>query len=111
MIVIAIEDFDIDSSVGHPAGELTELTGLRLVETLDEDLVYRDDFDAGRFERRASSFAVFEEKVRDSASAVGGMDDPRAAAFDADASASEGVAHVGQRTGMIFEGDGEIVHS
>lgn len=111
MIVIAVKDLDIDARIGHTAGQLAELTRLGLIESLDENVVHGEYSDACRFERVARGVAVLKQKVRDAASVVGGMDDPRAAAFDAHAGAAEGVAHFGECAGTIIKRDGEILHS
>jgi hypothetical protein len=50
VIVVAVENFGVDAGVGHAAGELAQLSGLGLIEALDQDVIDRVDFDASDFE-------------------------------------------------------------
>ena len=47
MIVIAVEDFDVDSSLGHPAAEQTELPRHSLPQSLHHNLPLGEHRDAG----------------------------------------------------------------
>jgi hypothetical protein len=89
--VIAIKHFDVDASLGHPAGEFTELTRFGLVEPLDENFALVQYLDASCFQRASGRSAIVEEEVCGSLT----FDDPGAAAFDAYSGAAENVSHVG----------------
>ena len=74
IFVIAVENFDVHSSFGHPAGELAELARFGLMQLLDEDFALVQYFDAGRFQHTSGGSFVFEEKVCDALA----VDDPAA---------------------------------
>jgi hypothetical protein len=38
VVVVAVEDFDVDSCSSHPACEFAELTGFGLVQFLNKDV-------------------------------------------------------------------------
>lgn len=76
VVVVAVEDFDVDAGLGHPARELAELTGLGLVQPLHQGLPFGEHADAGRFERPARGGSVREQEVGD----AGAVDDEGAAA-------------------------------
>jgi hypothetical protein len=102
VIVIAVEHFDIHTRVGHPASQLSQLSGDGLFQALDDDLALSDDADAGGLQRSSGGRTIVKEKVGHADAA----DDPRSASLDADASLAEGFAHVGQGAGAIREFDG-----
>ena len=65
MVVVAIQDFDVDSSVGHQPGERTELTWDSLLQTQDEHISFLNDANTLRFESAACRRAVLEQKMGD----------------------------------------------
>ena len=106
MIVVAVNHFDVDASLGHTARDFSELTGLSLVQPLDQHFAHFQNADAGRVERLARGFAVVKQEVADALAA----DDEGAATLDADPGASQCFAHFGQRAGPIRKGDRQIGH-
>ena len=106
MIVIAVLHLDIHPRLGHPSGDLTELTGLALAQALDEDIPHGNDADACGCEDLARLLAVLEEKVCDSHAA--GEED--SATFDAHPGPAQGLAHVGERARPVLQLDGQILH-
>ena len=99
MIVVAVGNLDVDACLGHPARDFSQLTGLPLIQTLDEHVAHCQYPDASRFERPASSLAIFKEKMRCSLT----IDNPRAAALNAHSGAAEGIPHVGEGAGAVIE--------
>ncbi len=83
MVVIAVENLDVDASVGHPAADLAELAGFVLPETLDEHLTYGEHAKAGGDEGVPRRGPVGHKEVGRAAA----VDDPGAATLDADARA------------------------
>jgi hypothetical protein len=74
---------------------------------LGEDFALLQYPDAGRFEGAAGGFSVVKQKMgytlaRDR---EGAMHGEGPAALDADAGATEGVAHVGEGSGPVFQCD------
>ncbi len=104
--MIAVKHLDVDTAVREAAAQFAELAGLVLFEALHEDVAHGEDADAGGFEYRARGGAVGDEEVSGAAT----VDDPGAAAFDADAAAAEGFAHEREGAGAVFEGEGEVLH-
>ena len=65
MVVVAIQDFDVDSSVGHQPGERTELTWDSLLQAQAEHISFLNDANTLRFESAACRRAVLEQKMGD----------------------------------------------
>src|SRR6185436_19169532 len=63
VLMIAIDDFDIDSRFGHAARDLAQLSGFILVQSLHENLSLIQDTNAGRFECLAGSGSIDEEEM------------------------------------------------
>ena len=85
--------------------EFAKLTRHGLLQALDDDLTIGDNTDAGRFEGSPRR-AIVEEKLRH----ADAVDDPRTAAFNADAGAARRFAHLGEGAGAVGEFDGEVGH-
>jgi hypothetical protein len=58
--MVAIEDFNIDARLGHPARELPKLTGFGLIQPLYKDLPFVEDADPSGFECFASSDSILK---------------------------------------------------
>jgi hypothetical protein len=106
MVMIAVEDFDVDACLGHPAREQTELAGDVLLQALNENLSFRKHADSGRFESRFSGGSVREKEMGD-ASAI---DNPGATSLDAHAGMAQRLTHFGQSPWAVFEGDCQVFH-
>lgn len=101
IVMVAVQDFDVDASLGHPAREQTELTGHVLLQSLSEHLSFREDLDARRFQRLAGGGSVREEKMGDALTAH----DPSPSAFDAHSRAAQSLSHVGESARPVFQGN------
>jgi len=102
MIVIAVLHANVFPGVGHATREETELAGLRLIESLNHDVILFDDANASVFECASRGGGIGEEKMRDAV--------PHAAAFDADAGAAEHFTYFRERAGTIVELNAEVFH-
>jgi len=101
MIMIAVEDLDVDAILGHPAGQLPELSRDGLVEALRDDLSHTRDADARRFKGVPCGVAIFEQEVGYSLT----LDDERSTALHAHAPASQRLTHLRQRARPVVQGD------
>ena len=81
MIMIAVQDLDVDTRLGHSSRELAELSRAILAQSLDDDAAFRYHANACGLERTPRRGAVGDEEVCDSLA----VDDPRTAALDAHA--------------------------
>ena len=99
MIVIAVKDLDVDSCFGHQSSDLSELAWFPLVQTLNEHFPFSENADAGGLQRRAGGCSIIEEEVGNALT----VDYKGAAALYANARASQRFAHLGQRTGSVFQ--------
>lgn len=77
-----------------------------LLQSLNDDFPFRQNLDAGRFERAAGGRSVREKEMRGAFAAH----DPGAAAFDADTGTAQDFAHFGERAGPVIQSDREILH-
>jgi hypothetical protein len=123
VIVVAVEGLDVDSGVGHAAGEFAELAGLVLTEAEDDDVALGENADAGGLEGAAGEVSVMEEKVGDAgggsragsgsngktgsntnngANTNSGAGEPGAAAFDAGSGTAESFTQFGEGAGAVF---------
>jgi hypothetical protein len=131
VIVVAVEGLDVDSGVGHAAGEFAELAGLVLAEAEGDDVALGEDADAGGLEGAAGEVSVMEEKVGDGGGGTGagsggngrtgsngntnsktntntktngdsGAGEPGAAAFDAGSGTAESFTQFGEGAGAVF---------
>ena len=107
MIVVAVHHLDVDSSLSHPPRNLTELARLILLQALHDHLSIGHDAYAGLLERFPRCDSVRKEEVRDTRPVV----NENPSAFDADASASKGLAQPRQGAGPVFELNRQISHS
>ena len=101
MGMVAVQNLDVDASLCHPAREPTELTGHVLLQPLNEHVPFREDLDARRFQRLAGGGSVREEEMSDPFAAY----DPGPSAFDAHPGAAQGLSHIGESAGSVFQGD------
>ena len=106
MVMVAVQDFDVDASLGHSAREQPELTGHVLLQPLNEHFLFGEDLDASRFQRPAGGSSVRKEEMSHALAAH----DPSPSAFDADSSAAQSLSHIGESAGAVFQGDGQILH-
>ncbi len=104
MIVVAVKHFDVDTSVGHPSGELTQLARHCLLESLDDHVALGDHANAGFLERRTRNATVGKEEMGDSAT----IDDPRPTTFDAHARTTQRFTHFSKGARSILELNCEI---
>src|SRR5881296_475477 len=58
MVMVGVQNLDVDPGLGHPAREQSELTGHVLLQSLYEYVPFREDLDAGRFQRPAGGGSV-----------------------------------------------------
>ena len=103
MIVIAVLHANVLPGIRHAAREEAELTRLRLIESLDHDVILFDDPNAGVFEGASRGRRVGEEEMCDAV--------PHAPAFDAHTGAAEGFTHIRKRARTIVELNAEIFHA
>src|SRR5688500_20225812 len=61
--MVAVQHLDIDSRLGHPAGEQAELPGHVLLQPLDQDLSLRQHLDPGRLESPAGGGAIGKQEM------------------------------------------------
>jgi hypothetical protein len=106
MIVVAVEDFDIDAGIGHPARQLPQLAWHSLLQTLDDHLSHSQHPDTNGLECLAGRSAVSEEEMGGTASPC----DPCAATLDADTGATQCFAHVGEGAGMVVQDYRYVLH-
>jgi hypothetical protein len=98
VFVVTVQNLNIDACLGHAACEFTELTGFILPQALDEDFALVNYPDTGRFQGAAGCRSVVKQKMGQTFA----IDGESAAALDADACASQSVAHVGEGSGTVF---------
>lgn len=91
MIVVAVKDFDVDAGLSHPAGELTELSGHVLLQSLNQDFPFLENSYTSRLERPAGGCAIREKEVGRAAA----VHHPSPAALDAHPGATQGLSHLG----------------
>jgi hypothetical protein len=82
------------------------LTGDGLLQPLHHDLALREDTNAGRFQGLAGGGSIAEEEMSDAIAA----DNPRAPSFDTHPGTAQGLTHLGESSGAVLKGDGEILH-
>jgi len=102
VLVVAVENLNVYARFRHAAGEFTELTGFILPQALDEDFGLLKYPDSCRFESAAGGCSVVKQKMGYTLA----IDGESAAALDADAGTSQGVAHVSEGSGTVFQCDG-----
>src|SRR6202140_5774997 len=103
--MVAVHHLDVDSGLGHAAGDLAELARFRLVEPLHQDLSLREDFDPRPLERLAGGGAIREEEVRHP-DPVGDED---STALDARPCPPQGLPHLGQGPRPVLERDAQVL--
>jgi hypothetical protein len=101
MVVVAVEDLNVHSGLGHPPAQRTELTRDSLHQLQDDHVTFLMNETASRFESVARCHAVLKQKMSD----AGPADNPRASTLDADPGAAQRLTHFGQRAGSVFKGD------
>jgi len=106
MIVVAVENFNVDTRLGHPARDFAKLPRLRLVQPLDEHVPLGENPNARCFERAARGTSIFEEKVRYALT----VNHECASALDTDSGAAQDIAHLGERTRPVLQRDGQVFH-
>ncbi len=89
MIVIAVEYFNIDASLGQASRDFSQLSGFGLLQPQDDHLPLPYHPDRGTLERATSSVAIREEKMRHTFA----VHNPRSSAFDAHAGSPQSVPH------------------
>src|SRR6188474_3095509 len=105
--MVAVYDFNVNACVRHSTGDLTELSGDILPEFLHEYFANVKHFDTNLLERSSSRFAVFEEKVH----VAFVVHHPTAAAFHAQTSGTESLAHASHLAGFISQFDRYVEHN
>src|SRR5687768_11344326 len=106
MVVVAVQHLDIDSRLGHPAGEQAELPGHVLLQTLNQDLPLREHLDPGRFESPAGGGAIGNQEMGDAPA----VHDPGSSALDAHARTTQRLSHLRERAGPVFQDDRQVLH-
>ncbi len=106
-VVVAVLHRDVDSSVGHLAGEQPELPGNGLPELEGDDVADRDGTEAYALERQLRGGGVVDEEVRD----AGAGDGEDAAAFEAHAGTAERLPEVGQCARPVGQGQADVLPS
>jgi len=102
VLVVAVKNLNIDARVGHAAGEFAKLPRFVLPQPLDEDFALVKYPDTCRFQGATGDCSIVKQKMRHTLA----IDNKGAAALDAHASASQGVAHVGEGSGTVLQCDG-----
>lgn len=91
MVMVAVQNFNVDASLGHSACEQTELTGQVLLQWLNEHFPFREDLDSCRFQRLTGGGSIRKEKMGD--------------ALAAHLGAAQCLSHIGKSAGPVFQGD------
>src|SRR5262245_6650825 len=107
MIVVAVEHFDVDARFSHPACEFAKLPRLALIQPLHYYLSHCQNLDSHGFQRVACSLAIGKKEV----SYAMTIDHKSAAAFDANARATQRFTHLRERSRSILKCDCDVLHS
>ena len=106
MVMVAVQHLDVDSRLGHPSGEQTELTGHLLLQSLNQHFPFGEHRDPGRFEGPSGGSAIGKQEVGDAPA----VHHPGSPALDADPGAAQRLAHVRERAGPVFQEDRQVLH-
>ena len=106
MIVIAVQNFYVDSGFGHPARYLSKLTRFGLIQSLDYYFTFLNHVDTCFCKRSSGSSSIIEKKVSDPLA----INDEGSSTFDAYARTSQGIAHFGQSARSILKLDRQVNH-
>jgi len=104
--MVAVQNLDIDGSIGHPPREQAELARAGLVKPLHKHVPYVQNSDAGAFECLASRRTIGKQEMRNPSA----VDHPSASAFDTDSGPAQCGAHFGKRPGPVFECNRYVLH-
>ena len=97
--MIAVEYLNVHPGFTHATRQFTKLARLILIESLHQDITHRDNTNPRSLKCTPRSVAIVNEKMGHTA-VIG---DPGAAAFDADAGASERFPHLAECARTVFQ--------
>jgi DNA-binding transcriptional ArsR family regulator len=104
--MIAVEHLDVDPGLSHATRDFPQLSRNGLRQFLDQHLPFGNNLNRGPRQRVPGGGRVFHEEMRHAFA----LDNKGAAALDAHAGATEGFAHVGQRSGAVRQENGQVFH-